>query len=445
MSVFKAYDIRGIYPSQIDKELAYKIGRGFVTFIGAKEVVVGHDARLSSPELSTSLIKGITDQGADVVDIGMVTTPMFNFVHAHIGYETGIMVTASHNPKEYNGFKMNRQGAEPLTGESGIQDIKELVEKNEFVAVDKKGRVHKKKHLQDYTSFVSELVRKDLRKDIEKLRVVVDVSNGVAGNTCTEVFRKLNISHFPLNFDPDGNFPNHDPNPLKGNSQEQTRQMVKEQEADLGCIFDADADRIIFVDDKGNTIIPDIVAALISKRVLKNNKGEKIIYDCISSKIIPKTIKDNGGIPIVTRVGRSYIYQSAKKEDVIFGLEASSHYYYREVYHSDNGLLTLLRMMELIVEEGKPISEIAKPFYKYSQSGEINLEVDDKDGKIEEIAETFSDYDISRLDGIEVDTGDVWFTVRKSNTEPVLRIRIEAETEELVENMKEKLLLMLQK
>jgi phosphomannomutase len=439
MSIFKAYDIRGIYPEQLNETLAYNIGRAFVTFTNAKQVVVGYDARLSSESIFEAVTKGMIDQGANVVNIGLTSTPMFNFTHAHFGYQTGVMVTASHNPKEYNGFKMNVEGATPLTGDSGIKDIEKLALLGEFVDVKIKGTISEKDHLDEYVDFMVGLVKRDL----STLKVVVDASSGAVGNICKKVFKKLHINYIPLNFEPDGNFPSHDPNPLKGDSQKQAQNAVKAEGADLGCLFDADADRIIFVDETGTTIQPDFVAALVAKKALKDSPGDKVLYDCISSRIIPKTIKDNGGIPIVVRVGRSYIYLAAKQNDVIFGAEASSHYYHREVYHGDNGVLTLLKLMELLVDEQKPVSELVKPYQIYVHSGEVNLEVESneiKDAKIAEITEKFSDGEQSTLDGIGVIYDDVWFNVRKSNTEPVLRLRIEGKTKEAMEDMKNKLL-----
>ncbi|MAG38551.1 phosphomannomutase/phosphoglucomutase [Candidatus Woesearchaeota archaeon] len=436
MSIFKAYDIRGVYPSQINEEIAYKIGKSFVTFTKTKQVVVGIDARISSPQIFDSLVKGLTEQGADVINIGLVTTPMFNFVQAHFKYISGIMITASHNPKEYNGLKMNSEDATPLTEETGIKEIEKLVEENNFVEVLDKGSVSKKNHFEDYFSFIVDLVK----KDISKLKIVVDASSGSIGPICKQVFSKLNVNYVPLNFEPNGDFPSHDPNPLKKDSQEETKKVVLKEKADFGCLFDADADRIIFIDEYGKTIQSDFVAALITKKVLRDKPGGKVLYDCISSRIIEKTIVDNGGVPIVTRVGRSYIYLTAKKEDVLFGAEASSHYYHQEVYHSDNGLLTLLKIMELLIEEKKSLSMLVEPYKIYAHSGEVNVGVEGKDEKIKLIAEEFKDGKQSRLDGISVEYDNAWFNVRKSNTEPLLRVRIEGKNKESVDDMKRRIL-----
>jgi len=436
MSIFKAYDIRGVYKKELDEELAYKIARAFVVFTGAKQVLVGRDARIGSEAIFPHVLKGLTDQGADVINMGLSTTPMFNFTQAHHKFEAGLMVTASHNPKEYTGMKINTVGASPLTGESGIKEIEELIKSNkDFPSPEMQGGIEEIDFLGEYVNYILSLA-----KDTGKLKVVVDASNGFAGVISNLVFSNIESEIIPLNFEPDGNFPGHDPNPLKGDSQIQAKEKVKETGADFGCLFDADADRIIFVDEKGQTVQPDFIAAAIAKYSLKISPGDKILFDCISSKVIPKTIEENGGVPIVTRVGRSFIYLMAKEKDVIFGAEASSHYYHREVYHSDNGLLTILKVMKIISLEQKPLSEIVAPFNIFAHSGEVNIKVQDKEKSIAKVKEEFSDGKQSFMDGISVDYEDVWFNVRQSNTEPVLRIRIEGKNKALVEETKQKIL-----
>lgn len=436
MSIFKAYDIRGIYPSEVNEQLAYKLGRAFVVFTKAKQVVVGYDARLSSEKIFDSLTKGILDQGANVVNVGLCTTPMFNFIHAHFKYQTGIMVTASHNPKEYNGFKLNTFDATPLTGDSGIMDIKALVEKDVFEQSAEKGLLTEADHFEEYVDFMVGLIKEDL----STLHIVVDGSSGPVGRICEAVFMKLGIDYVPLNFEPDGNFPSHDPNPLKGDSQELAKRKVLEEGADFGCLFDADADRIVFVNELGKTVQPDLIAALLVKKALKDNPGGKVLYDCISSRSVQKVIDDFGGKGIVSRVGRSYLYLTAKNEEVVLGSEASSHYYHPEVYYSDNGLLTLLKIMELLVYEQVSLSDAVKPFDIYFHSGEVNLEVKDKEAAVERIKSEFSDGKQSVLDGISISYDNVWFNVRPSNTEPLLRIRIEGTSEKMVNEFKEKIL-----
>jgi len=434
MNIFKAYDIRGIYKEELDEELAYKIARAFVKFTDTKQVLIGRDARIGSENIYPHIAKGLTDAGADVIDIDLCTTPMFNFVQAHHKYEAGMMVTASHNPKEYTGAKLNTVDAMPLTGETGIKDIEEMT-KGDFPETEAKGTVEEKDFLDEYVNYMIKLA-----KGTGKLKIVVDASNGFAGIITKKVFEGTDSEIIPLNFKPDGNFPGHDPNPLKGDSQTQTKEKVVAEKADFGCLFDADADRIIFVDEKGETVQPDFIAAAVSELSLKENPGDKILFDCISSRIIKKTIEDNGGVALVTRVGRSFIYSTAKEKDVVFGAEASSHYYHREVYHSDNGLLTLLKMMRIVTQNNKPLSEVIAPYAIYAHSGEVNIKVEDKEKSIDAVKEKFSDGKQSFIDGVSVEYGDVWFNVRQSNTEPILRIRLEGTNKDFVNDMKEKIL-----
>ena len=437
MGIFKAYDIRGIYPDELDDDTAYKIGRAFVTHTKARQVMVGRDTRNSSPRLHQALIKGVTDQGADVVDIGVATTPMTNFLHSHKGYETSIQVTASHNPKEYGGFKLNTRDAEPLTGDEGIPAIQALVEKNEFPALERKGTVTERDHLEDYATYIAGLAERDLTD----LDVIVDASNGPVSLVAEKVLKKLDITYTPLNFTPDGDFPGHDPNPLKGDAPDQAKAKVKETGADFGCLFDADADRAVFVDERGETISPDLIGAVLASHALKQYPGDKVLYDCFSSHVVKDAVEKAGGKGIVMRTGRSYIYQRARAEDVAFAAEASSHYYYREVYHGDHGLLTLLKVMEIVANMQKPLSEIVKEYDTYTNTGQINVPVKgDAKQAIEKVAATFQDGEQSRIDGITIEYPDAWLIARPSNTEPLIRLRVESKDKEKVEELKQRVM-----
>lgn len=438
MGIFKAYDIRGIYPSEINEDIAYRIGRAFVSHTKTKQVLIGRDSRLSSQPLKEAIMRGIIDQGADVVDIGLATTPMTNFLHAHYKYETSIQITASHNPKEYGGCKMNTHDAEPLTGDLGIPEIKELVEKDDFPAPKTKGVITKKDHLVEYVDFLAGLVKEDLTP----LHVVVDASNGPVGKIAERVFDKLGIQFVELNFAPDGNFPGHDPNPLKGDAQVQAKKLVAETGADFGCLFDADADRVVFIDEEGKTVKPDLMAAMMAGELLKENPGDKILIDCFSSHAVKEAVEKSGGTPIIMRTGRSFMYQRARREDVLFGAEASSHYYHREVYHGDHGLLTLLKVMEIVVRENKSLSSIIKPFDTYIDTNQINVPVaGDAKAAVQKVAAAFKDFEQSDMDGVMVSLDDgheTWFIVRPSNTEPLIRLRVEGKDAAKVEEIRKR-------
>jgi len=429
--IFKAYDIRGIYPDELNEDVTCKIGQAFVEFTHAKKVIVGRDVRLSSPALSRSLIKGIIDQGADVIDIGMVSTPMLYL--AVISYRTscGIMVTASHNPKEYNGFKLCERNAIMLNENTGIKEIENLVVKGKFKK-KRQGQIIETIFLREYTESILKLVN---CQKIKGLKIVVDAGNSVAGLVIPEIFKRIDCELTPLYFKPDGNFPNHNPNPSDPGSLLDLQKMVKEKSADLGVAFDGDADRVFFIGRKGEQIPGDLITALLAKDILKGNRGEKIMYSLNSSRIVRETIQKSGGTPIVSRVGSAFIKDQVRKEKAIFAGEASGHYYFKTLNYTDNADLVMLKVMEILSKEKKTLTELIRPFKKYWQSGEMNFEVENKQAKILEIEKQYSDGRISHLDGLSVDYKDWWFNIRPSNTEDLLRLVVEAETEGL---MKEK-------
>jgi len=429
--IFKAYDVRGVYPGELNEDVACKIGQAFVEFTRTKEVVVGRDVRLSSLPLSRALIQGIISQGADVIDIGMVSTPML--YQAVISYQDscGIMVTASHDPKEYNGFKLCKKNALMLNKDTGIKEIKNLVCKDKF-RKKRQGQIIETNFLEEYIENIFKYV--DYR-EVKGLKVVVDAGNGVAGLIIPGIFKRIDSKLISLYFKPDGNFPNRSPNPLDPGSLLSLQDIVKEKSADLGVAFDGDADRAIFIDEKGKCIGGDLITALLAKDFLKEDRGKKIIYSLNSSRIVKETIQKSRGIPIVSPVGTSFIKDQMRKEKAIFAGEVSGHYYFKELDYTDNADLTMLKVMEILSKEKKALSELIQPFKKYWQSGEINFEVKNKENKICEIEKQYSDGRISRLDGLSVDFKDWWFNIRPSNTEDLLRLVVEAETEGL---MKEK-------
>jgi phosphomannomutase len=437
-SIFKAYDIRGIYPDDLNEKVAYLVGRAVVAFTGAKAVVIGHDVRSSSDPLVKAVIKGVTDQGADAVDIGISSTPMLNFsVAAYDEYEAGIMITASHNPKEYNGLKMCYGNALPIGGDTGMAEIKKLVTEGKF-AEGQKGKAIKKNILDAYVKKVFSLV--DVN-EIKPLKVVIDAGNSVGAISLPEIFKKIPCKLIPLYFELDGNFPNHEANPLKEETLVDLKKKVLEEEADLGVAMDGDADRIGFVDEKGQTVRGDLIEALVAKELLKEKPGELVLYDVRSSQVIKEEVEKAGGRAEMCRVGHALIKKQMWDSGALFAGEFSSHFYYRDFYKVESGDLTMLKIFEIISQAGKPFSEIVAPLLRYSHSGEINFKVADKEGVMKELEKKYGRgaKEISHLDGIRLDFPDWWFNVRPSNTEPLLRLNLEAKTKELMEEKKKEL------
>lgn len=444
-SIFKAYDIRGVYPDEINEETAYLVGRAFVEFLKKTvkwsmnkklHIVASRDNRVSSPALSKALIEGLKDGGADVVDIGLATTPMFYFVVAHYGYDGGIQVSASHNPAEYNGLKVVREKAIPVGGESGLQDIYKIADKAAFPK-KKKGRVYKKDALRDYIDF--QLKDFDISK-FRPLKIVVDTANAVPGIVVPKFFRNLPCELFHIFAKLDGRFPNHQADPLKKENLRFLRREVKKKKADMGVAFDGDGDRVIFCDEKGRIISSDIITALIASIILRERPGSKILYDIRSGRATEEAIRKNGGIPLVSRVGHSFIKAQMRKESILFGGEFSGHFYHKDHYFCEAPLWVLLVILREMAITHKPLSELVRPFSIYVQSGELNFEVEDKNKKMKELERHFRGGKVSRLDGVRVDFKDWWFLVRPSNTEPVLRVSIEAKTKKLLEARKRELM-----
>ncbi|MFH1063729.1 MAG: phosphomannomutase/phosphoglucomutase [Candidatus Woesearchaeota archaeon] len=435
--IFKAYDIRGVYPDQLDEDTAYKIGRAFVTFLKCKEVCVGQDMRTSSPSLFEALTRGITDQGADVVDIGYCSTPYFYFGTS--SYETGMMVTASHNPAEYNGFKMCRDGTVPIGGDSGIEDIKQLVVSGEFKDPAKKGMITRKDIMQDFLAHNLKFLKPRKGK---RLKLVVDTGNGMGGYTFPKVFETVDAELIPLFFDIDMSFPNHEANPLKMENVRDLQKAVVENDADFGVAIDGDADRCVFIDEKGEYISADIMTALVAKELLKTNPGATILYDLRSSWSAKETIEENGGRPVTCRVGHAFIKKQMREEDALFAGELSGHFYLKDSFFTESSIISTFIVMNMLDEEGKTLSELIAPLKRYVASGEINSEVEDKQGKMDALIKKYEGEAkiISHLDGIKLEFDDWWFNVRASNTEPLLRLNLEAKTKEKMEEMRDKIL-----
>ncbi|MFA6347858.1 MAG: phosphomannomutase/phosphoglucomutase [Candidatus Paceibacterota bacterium] len=434
MSIFKAYDVRGIYPEEINEDWAYKIGRAFAVFLQKElnkkdvKIVLAQDNRLSSNSLYFEAKKGLLDQGVRVIEVGLASTPMLYFAVANYGFDGGMSVTCSHNTKEFNGFKMVRAEAFPIGEDSGLKEIEELAKSN-FVE-EGKGQSQEKEILSDY-------VKKNEIEESFSFKVFIDTANGVAGIPTEKIFNKPN--YISLFGELDGNFPNHDPNPLKEGSLAVLCSRIIESKGDIGIAFDGDGDRVFFVDEKGRMISSDLVLALCSEVLLRKNKGARILYDIRCSNIVKETIENNGGIGIQSRVGHSFIKKIMREQDVIFGGEYSGHFYSKNDFYAENPFLVVSIILSEMKKQEKPLSEIIDKYRKYFHSGEINFKVEDKEAKIKEIKEKYGNGKLSLLDGIRIDFDKWWISLRSSNTEPLLRLIVEAETEQLLQQMIEEI------
>lgn len=435
--IFKAYDIRGVYPEQLNEEGAYLIGKAFVRYLNPAEVVIGRDMRLSSEALWKSLSQGITQTGADVVDIGLCSTDALYFTVGKFEYDAGIMITASHNPSEYNGMKMCRKEAVPLSWKEGIEQIKDIILKRDFTISEKKGIVIKQEIQPDYIKHLLSFV--ELQK-IKPFKIVIDAGNGIAGKVLPELFSFLPCKIIPMFFDLDGSFPNHPPSPIEPENIVPLREKVLECKADLGVAFDGDADRMFLVDEKACPLGGDMVTALVAKNLLKKEKGATILYNLTCSRTVPQIIKDNGGKPIRTPVGHALIKPLMKKHNAIFGGEHSGHFYFRKNFYADSGLIALLVCLELLSEEDKPLSQLVSSIDPYFRTGEINSRAEDIPNKLKQVESRYRDAKLDHLDGLTVEYADWWFNLRPSNTEPLIRLNLEANSKKLLGQKKSEVL-----
>lgn len=446
--IFKSYDIRGIYPTQLNEELAYKIAKAYAEIIRREnkdnkniEVVVGCDMRISTPSLKEQTIRGLTDSGLNVVDVGLVTTPTFYFSVAYYGYIGGMQVSASHNPKEYNGFKMVRAGGVPVSGEQGIYEMRDMVIANNFPVYDKKGSVTQKSGVveEEVKSQISEL--KIDTSTIKPFKIVVDTANAMAVLDIKAMFKDLKCNLIILNEKLDGTFPVHQPDPLAEENLKLLQNAVIENKADLGIGPDGDGDRYFFIDEKGEIVRQEILRGIMAQIALKENPGATVCYDIRPGRITKDMIEEAGGKASVTRVGHSLIKEQMLKENAVFGGESSGHYFYKFKYGTFEAPIVLtLKFLEFLSTQNKSLSELIAPYKKYFHSGEINTKVPDVKAKIEEIKGKYSDGQQSFLDGITVEYPDYWFNVRPSNTEPLLRLNLEARSKELMEQKRDEVL-----
>ncbi|MCA8954229.1 MAG: phosphomannomutase/phosphoglucomutase [Planctomycetes bacterium] len=428
MSIFKAYDIRGTYPDQIDAALARKIGAAMVHFLGAKRLVVGRDMRTMAPEIQDAVIDGMLEQGCDVVDIGLASTPMVYYAIGKLPCDGGLAVTASHNPKEYIGFKLCRAEARPMSGDTGIQDIRQLVESGDL---PKAARAGKRDSVDLKSEWVDHIL--SFAQGIAPMKIAVDYANGMGANESPAIFARVpGLEIVSLYDELDGTFPNHEANPLKESNLDELRALVQRSGAALGLAFDGDADRCAFVDEAGRTVHADLITVILARGMLERHPGKGIIYDLRSSKVVPEEIRKLGGRPVRERVGHSFMKETMRREDCIGGGELSGHFYFAENFFTDCGVLAAILVLNQLSAEKTTLKVAADALRKYHGTGEINFKVADKAARMQAVEQKYGDGQIDFLDGITVTYPDWWVNVRPSNTEPYLRMCLEADTAELM-------------
>ena len=430
--IFKAYDIRGVYPADINGEIAEKIGRAYIEFTGAKKVVVGRDMRPHSLELFEGLARGMTAQGADVIDLGLSSTPQSYFANGTLKADGSVMITASHNPGEWNGFKLCKAQAVPISGATGIMDIKRIAESGAWKKDCVPGKISTYDIKKEYAAFLRSFSKVD-----RKLKVVVDYANSMGLYEIAGVTDLFDI--VPMYDELDGTFPNHEANPLKTDTLDAIRARVKETGADFGAAFDGDADRCGFIDNNGDIIPMDLFTALIAQDILSAGPAT-ILYDLRSSRAVPECIEANGGKAIRCRVGHAFIKNQMRENDAVFAGELSGHYYFKQNFTAESQGLAMIMLANLICKTGKKVSDLVAPLRKYFSSGEINSKVADVAPILDEIRSRYADGNMFELDGVSVEYSDWWFNVRASNTEPLLRLIVEADSLELMESKKDELL-----
>jgi phosphomannomutase len=440
-SVFKAYDVRGLYPAELDEEGARAIGRAYVEQFSPTRIAVGRDMRLSSPTMAAALIEGAAGAGAEVLDIGLVGTEMVYFAVGELGLDGGVMVTASHNPKDYTGMKIVRAGALPVGGDSGLLDVRDRALASEPSGTDPSGSVPTEAY-DVWPGFVERVLSFIDPAALRPLKVVIDAANGMAGAMLPPVLAHLPIEAVECYFEPDGSFPNHEPNPLLPENRKFIVRKTLEEGADLGVAFDGDADRCFFVDDTGEFVPGDFATALFAQGVLEKEPSATVIYDVRASWAVPETIERAGGTAVVNRVGHAFIKERMREVGAAFAGEVSGHYYFREFSQADTGVVPFLVMLERISKGGTKLSELLRPFReRYFITGELNTPVADVPAKLAELEQRFGpEGTVSHLDGLSVHAADWHFNVRPSNTEPLLRLNLEARSEELMERKRDEVL-----
>jgi phosphomannomutase len=421
-AIFKAYDVRGIYPDELDEAIARRLGNAFAHFTGAGRILVGHDMRKSSPSLVDAFVEGATLAGADVARLGLCSTDLVYFASGR--YEApAAMFTASHNPAQYNGVKLCRASAAPVGEQSGLVQIKEMVASGVSQRGEVSGKVEDLDLLDEFAEHVQSFVDRDR---LRPMRVVADTANGMGGLVVPKVFEGLPFSLTVLFPDLDGSFPNHPADPIQVENLKDLQRAVLDGGADIGLAFDGDADRVFLVDDLGQPVSGSTTTAMVAKFMLEKHPGETVVHNLICSHAVPEIIRENGGVPVRTRVGHSFIKQVMAETGAVFGGEHSAHYYFRDNWRADSGSIAALCVLELLSRADMPLSEFRKPFERYVQSGEINTKVDDPLAVIERVAAAYTDCEQDTIDGLTVECDGWWFNLRPSNTEPLLRLNLEA-------------------
>jgi phosphomannomutase len=436
--IFKSYDLRGIYPTQLNETVAYQIGRCFVPLLAAKTIAIGRDMRTSSDALFESLANGAVDAGAHVVDIGMVSTDALYFAVGKYGYDGGIMITASHNPAEYNGMKFTRASAQAISLDTGLSTIRDQIVANQLPPLAlTKGKIVKENILGSFANHCLSFI--DSAK-LKPFKIAIDAGNGMAGLTVPQVFQHLPCEIIPLYFEPDGRFPNHPANPLEPENIRELQQCVKDNGCDLGIAFDGDADRMFIVDERGSLVGGDIITALVAINTLHHHPGCKILYNIICSKTVKEAIAKHGGDPYRSPVGHSIIKNMMREHDITFGGEHSGHFYFKDNWYADSGMIALLQCLEVFSQSGKTVSETIAPIDTQFRSGEINSTVKNAAEKLKELESCFADAEIDFFDGLTITYPDWWMNVRASNTEPLLRLNVEANAKSLMEKQRDQAL-----
>jgi phosphomannomutase len=441
-SIFKAYDVRGLYPSEVNEDAARQIGRGFVSYLQAKRIAVSHDMRLSSPSLTEAFIDGARHQGADVVNYGLMGTDMMYYAVARDGHDGGVQITASHNPKEYNGIKMVRREAFPLSGDEGISDIRDMLLSGRLPKEsDRTGSVSQMDVTRDYVNHVLSFIDPSI---IKPFSVVLDAGNGIAGLIAPKLFERLPCKVKALCFEVDGTFPNHEANPLIEENRRDIVEQVKRDRADVGIAWDGDADRCFFIDGTGEFIAGDFITALLAEAFLIKHPGAKVVYDVRASYAVKDIVAKYGGTALMNRVGHAFFKRRMREEGAIFGGEVTGHYYFRDNFYADNGFIPALLILELMSRKGQTLHELLAPLReKYFISGEINTRVSSMDvipPRLDGLAARYSDGNVYHLDGLSAEYPAWHFNVRASNTEPMLRLNLEATTRELMEQKRDEVL-----
>ena len=442
--VIKAYDVRGLVNKEITADFSFVLATAFARFLQEERepgtVVIGQDMRPSSEPLASAFADGITSQGLDVIRIGLASTDMLYFASGSLNVP-GVMFTASHNPAAYNGMKLAKSGARPIGSDSGLNRIKDLMTKGVPINSRGIGRITERNMLPEYVDFLLSLFGKKEFSGKRKLKVVIDAGNGMAGYTAPAIMERLNVEVIPLYFELDGDFPNHEANPLDPKNLKDLVKEVKKSNADIGLAFDGDADRCFLVDENGDLVNPSTLTSLIAIRELKRKPESKIIYNLISSQAVPEIVSEHGGVPIRSRVGHSYIKKMMADTGAIFGGEHSGHFYFADFWRADSGALAALYAIAELSASKKTLSELLAPLNRYVSSGEINTKVSDPQAAVNFVRESFKqDYAIDELDGVTVTGPDWWFNVRPSNTEPLLRLNVEAKTPERMKQVRDQVL-----